>query len=311
MRILHIKNVANLAWRLAQAQRRLGHDAIVWSRGDRYGFPYDVLMPSGLVWNLWMLRRLPEIVTTFDVLHIHGGAWPGEAAYKVVSLLGVPIFMQFNGSEARNGNGLHWTSVADGTFYTDPDIAGLVPSGSRWLPQPIDVPEYPTPFCDNERPLFVHVPSSRQTKGTDRVIDMFGAAFGPLRQAEGIAVRGRKTIYTGRDAELWVLDGIPHEYVESVVKRADVLFDQISPLGIYGYASIEAMALGRPVLSTVDRGLYPPDCPVVYPRAGKLMELARDAKYREWLGQRGHAYAARVHESTRVAQRALDAYAKV
>lgn len=302
MRILHVKNVTNLAWRLAQAQKRLGHDAIVWSRGDRYGFPYDALMPSGPKWNLWMLKRLPELAT-FDVLHIHGGVWRGEMAYKVVSALTkMPIFIQYNGSEARHGGGLHWTSIADGTFYTDPDIANLVPDGSVWVPQPIDIPENPEPFHENEYPLFVHIPSSYQLKGTSQVIEMFDQAFGPLRRTG--------TSYVGRDAELRILSGVPFKEVELAVKQADVLFDQISPMGIYGYASVEAMALGRPSLATVNRLLYPSDCPVIRPRATKLMELAYDEGARRQYGALGRAYVERVHASQVVAQKVLDAYTK-
>ncbi len=312
MKILHVKNTANLAGRLAQAQKQLGHEAVVWSRGDRYGFPYDRLMPSGLKWNLWMLKQLHEL-STFDILHIHSGIWRGEAAYKVISLLTeMPIFIHYIGSDARPGGlyggGLHWQSIADGMFYTDPDIIRYIPEDCTWIPQPIDLQEPPEPFHENERPLFVHIPSDRVMKGTGKIIEMFDAAFGPLQRMEETVAKGKKTLCIGRDAELWILEDIPYEHVKPLVTRADVLFDQISPLGIYGYASIEAMALGRPVLATVDRLLYPKDCPVMNPSVAKLMELARDESTRRIMGELSRRYVERVHAAPVVAQKTLDAY---
>lgn len=308
MRIVHIKNPANLAWRLAEGQRGLGHDATVFSRGDRYGFPYDELMPSGPGWNVWLLKRLPEFRDA-DVIHVHGGVWRGEVAYNALRLLRRrPIFVQYNGSEARRGGGLHWRGIADGTFYTDPDIRPLVPAGSTWCPQPVTLPEM-TPPGEKERPLFVHMPSADALKGTRQVVQMFERAFGPCSSyLMDFPGGGTKDLYVGKDAELWVLRGIPHYGVSSVIRHADVVFDQISPMRIYGYASVEAMALGRPVLATLDRTLYPSDCPVIFPGVAKLMELARDADTRAHYGRMGREYVERVHDARAVAERVLDRY---
>ena len=295
MRIVHVKNPANLAWRLAEGQRKLGHEAIVWSRGDRYGFPYDVLMPSGAKWNLWLLKKLPEL-STFDILHVHGGAWRGDVAYKVISILlsKMPIFIHCNGSEARHGGGLHWMSISDGTFYTDPDIARFMPEGSVWVPQPIDT----SLICnasstENERPVFVHVPSAPELKGTNAIKNMFQQTF------------------PNGEAELRIVSGVTHKAALNAMREADIVFDQISPMGIYGFTSVEAMALGKPVLATLDRNLYPADCPVIYPCATKLMELAYDVTGRRHYGSLGRAYVERVHSSTVVARKVLDAYEAV
>ena len=107
-----------------------------------------------------------------------------------------------------------------------------------------------------------------------------------------------------------MLRQIPHDRVESVIRRADVVFDQIAPFGIYGYITVEAMALGKPALSTINRELYPADCPVIYPRVTKLMELAKDESGRRHYGELGRAYVERVHAAPVVAKKALDAYTK-
>ena len=116
-------------------------------------------------------------------------------------------------------------------------------------------------------------------------------------------------IVHGNGATLWVFYGIPHQAVlDTIANVADVVIDQYTSLGIYGYVSVEAMALGKPALSTLRRDLYPYDCPVIYPRVTKLMELARDEGYRKWLGERGRAYAGRVYDARQVATKSIDAY---
>ena len=305
MRILHLKNVAGYASRLAQAQRQLGHDAVVWSRGETYGFPYDTLMPSGPQWNLWMLRRWTQL-HNFDVLHIHGGIYRGEVFYPLFKrLTEIRTIVHYHGTESRLGGGLYHRKVADKVFFTPPDLWTYHPGG-MWIPQPIDLPE-PVETFEHDVPMFAHFAGT--SKGTSLVIEMFNRTFGPLRHTRlDFPQGGHKDFYIGNDAGLWVLTGIPYNGVLQVMKRADVVFDQIAPFGIYGYVAVEAMALGRPVLATVDRSLYPSDCPVIYPRETKLMELAHDAASREHYCKLGRAYAERVHEASVVARLVLDAY---
>lgn len=305
MRIAHLKNIANLAWRLAEGQRKLGHEAVVYARDDRYGFPRDVAMPDGPGWNVWMLGRLREL-REFDVIHVHGGVWRGEVAYRALAPFLPPIFVQYNGGEARRGGGLHWQGAARGFFYTDPDIKGLVPGGAVRLPLPIDtgaMNRIPTRRTGGRDPVFAHFPTG--DKGTEEIIGMFVRAFGKREIDAG----HQDLVIRGDGATLWVFFDVPHaEVLDIMANTADVVIDQVTDLGIYATVSVEAMALGKPALSTIDRSLYPPSCPVVRPSAPKLMELARDAGYRKWLGERGREYVARVHDARRVAEKTIEAY---
>ena len=86
MRIAHINNIANVAWRLAEAQRRLGHEAVVFSvRDNPFQFPFDVRVENAegpLFWNAAMLRRT-KLFASFDVLHVHGGIWVSQVFYPL------------------------------------------------------------------------------------------------------------------------------------------------------------------------------------------------------------------------------------
>ena len=48
MRIAHIKNPANVVWVVGQAQRRLDHEAVVFSfEQNEFAFPWDVRIMAG------------------------------------------------------------------------------------------------------------------------------------------------------------------------------------------------------------------------------------------------------------------------
>lgn len=305
MRIAHFPlNIAGYASRLAAAQRELGHEAVVYSRSTApYNFPADVTLPphtDPVRFNLNMLRRLPEL-DDFDVLHVHGGIKRLELGYY--ALRGPKVFVNYHGTETRHGFGLYHQRLADALFYTPADLKPYLPYKAVWIPQPIDFKAIQrTGTYTNERPVFLHLRSS--DKGEADIVRMFDAAFGPLEMA---TYEGQK-YYTGKDAELRVFGGLSHTRAIFEMSFADVVFDQFTPHGIYGYVAVEAMALGKPVLATVDYRLYPDDCPVLYPNPAKLAELADDENLRREYGERGRRYVERVHEATKVAQTTIQAY---
>ena len=84
----------------------------------------------------------------------------------------------------------------------------------------------PAPPGDRERPVVLHAPSSRTRKGTEHVI----AACEQL------------------DCELEIVEGLDHREAFERYRDADVVVDQLNA-GWYGVFAIEAMALGKPVVT--------------------------------------------------------------
>ena len=72
----------------------------------------------------------------------------------------------------------------------------------------------------------LHAPSSRARKGTEHVV----AACSEL------------------DVELEIVEGLDHREAFERYRRADVIVDQLNA-GWYGVFAIEAMALGKPVVT--------------------------------------------------------------
>ncbi len=310
MRIAHFDGFAGVPWTLAEAQRRLGHDVVVFSLHDTpYRFPYDEKIEGteGAVgWNVAMLRRW-KTLAEFDVLHVHGGIWRSQLVYRLFKQR-YPwkvLAVHFHGSETRSRKGLHHIGVADLQFHSTPDLAAYLPK-STWVPNPIDLPP-PPPAPDNPVPRFGHFVSDPGNKGTLQVIEQFRKVFGLVETTTEGSVQKLR----GKEAELLVVTRVPHDNALLLMKECDAIIDQFAPFGIYGMVAIEAMAMGKPVLGTPRLEWYP-GCPVIplqLPGAERrLLDLARDSGLRTELGRAGRAYVAGVHEATRIARQVLKAY---
>jgi glycosyltransferase involved in cell wall biosynthesis len=149
------------------------------------------------------------------------------------------------------------------------------------------------------RPLVVHAPSNRERKGTEHV----EAACAQL------------------PVDLEVIHGLRHEQAVEIYKRADIVVDQLNA-GWYGLFAIEAMALGKPVVTFLHdeavrrtEDAFGVRVPIVSATketlADRLRPLVASAEDRRRLGAEGRAYVERVHDADHVADRLLDIYARL
>lgn len=141
------------------------------------------------------------------------------------------------------------------------------------------------------RVVIVHSPSHPVVKGTSAVL----AAVETLKKR-------------GLEFDFVLIQGTPRQQALELLKSADIFLDQFV-LGGYGMASIEAMAMGKPVVCYIRpslAGQYPPELPIVNATQDNLVEalekLIRDAPLRAELGRRGRAYVEKYHDARKIAQ---------
>ena len=274
MRILHAPlNVANDPGALVSGLRELGCDAALATTQTLFydeGPDVDLSFPQ----KNCVSRQVSKIsfcireMRKYDFIHFHTGHSILDYGSGIFALLdarlskmrGQGIAVSFHGSEVRDlqpGGGrlrhLHthdvtdkrrrrleyFTRVADLMYVSTPDLMSSVPQACL-LPQSVALLNNPTgvstvDFFSDERPLrIVHMPSSRDTKGTSVVLESIETA-----QQRGLPV---------------VLDLVENTQHSQALKRlaaGDLLIDQIL-LGWYGVASIEAAALGVPSVTYID-----------------------------------------------------------
>jgi glycosyltransferase involved in cell wall biosynthesis len=305
LRVVHTPlNVAGIPWTNVQALRRKGVDAkLVVVERQKLHPEADVSLdrPAGF-WGRqrvqWpaFLRLLPRT----DVFHFYFG-WtlvPRKLTWPMLKATRRRSVLHFLGSDIRGKTGeeLAYARGADAHIVGSYDALRWMPD-AHVVPPGLDLREYtPVPPEDRTRPVVLHAPSSRKRKGTEHVVEACD----------------------GLDVELDIVEGLRHDEARRRYERADIVVDQLNA-GWYGIFALEAMALGKPVLSYLrpeavhetekEMGVRVPIVPVTKDTLReRIAELAGAAERRRLVGAASRAYVERVHDADRGADRLIAVY---
>ena len=308
LRVIHTPlNVAGIPWTNVQALRRRGVDArLVVAERQAMHPEADVDLarrPSlaGQVRAQWpaFARLLPQT----DVFHFYFG-WtllPKFLQFPVLRATRRKSVYHFLGSDIRGKTDaeLAYRHRADACIVGSYDAIRWVPE-AEVVPPGIDLRELDAvPPSGRDRPLVVHAPSSRARKGTEQVI----------AACEGL------------DVDLEIVEGLRHDDAFARYAAADIVVDQLNA-GWYGVFALEAMALGKPVLTflhdeAVRRteeafGGRVPLVPVTKETLrDRLADLAAAPHKQRRIGAESRAYVERVHDADRVADRLIEIYSRL
>ena len=290
-----------------QALRRKGVDAtlVVFERYKLHPeADWSLDRPEGFARRqLVQWRALAKLLPHTDVFHFYFGLTlvPKSLQFPILRAFGKKSVYHFLGSDIRGKTPeqLAYGRRADAQIVGSYDAIRWVPE-AEMVPVGIDVANYtPVPPSDRERPLVLHAPSNRRRKGTDHVI----AACEQL------------------PVDLEIVEGLPHDEARRHFERADIVVDQLNA-GWYGVFALEAMALGKPVLTflhdeAVRRteeafGVRVPLVPTTKETlANDLRLLVASPEERRRIGAESRAFVEQVHDVDRVADRLLDIYARL
>ena len=262
----------------------------------------------------------------YDTFHSHAGysLLPFNIDTGVLKLFKRKIFAEFHGSEIRNLFENHtyeyfdvdWKNVrikrkqqkrvmrllksARGIIIHDYELLPHIPSECSIpvyiVPLRLNIskfsPQYPNPSVQKVK--IVHAPSKRRTKGTEQI----------LRELQKVS----------SEYELILVENKTQEDAFKIYKEADIIIDQIS-VGTYGVFAIEAMALGKPVITYIDSEIkktFPKELPIVSADFNNLHEvvehLIRNGELRYSLGKQGRKYVERYHDNIKVTRYLKDIY---
>jgi len=296
--------VAGIPWTNVQALRRKGivaklvvverqklHPEADWSLDRPAGF----WGRQAVQWPAF-LRLLPHT----DVFHFYFG-WtlvPRKVQWPLLKAARRKSVLHFLGSDIRGKTPaeLAYARGADARIVGSYEALRWVPD-AHVVPPGLDLNEYkPPPSEDRRRAVVLHAPSSRKRKGTEHVI----------AACEGL------------DVELDIVEGLRHDEARRHSERADIVVDQLHA-GWYGIFALEAMALGKPVLSylrpeavqqtELELGVEVPIVPVTKETLrDRIAELATSAGERLRIGASSRAYVERVHDADQGAERLIAIY---
>jgi glycosyltransferase involved in cell wall biosynthesis len=308
LRVTHAPvNTAGIPWDNVQALRRRGVDArlVVFERyklhpeADR-----EIRRPRNVVARQAVqASALTRLLPRTDVFHFYFGLTlvPKRAQFPILRATRRRSVFHFLGSDIRGKSPeqLAYAGRADARIVGSYDAIRWVPD-AEVIPPGVDLTKLqPVPPPRDDEPVFVHAPSSRARKGTEHFV----------QACEELGV------------ELEIVEGLHHDEARRRYERADVVLDQLNA-GWYGMLAIEAMALGKPVVTFLreeatrrTEEAFGRDVPIV--RADKddlvatLRPLAESAAERRRIGAASRAYAEQVHDIERVADRLLALYARL
>jgi glycosyltransferase involved in cell wall biosynthesis len=306
VRVTHCPvNTAGIPWTNVQALRGRGIDArlVVFNRYALHPEADLDLERSGGLFRqqATQWRAFARLAPRTDIFHFYFGLTllPKSVQFPLLRALGKRSVMHFLGSDIRGKTPeqLAWAQRAGARVVGSYDATRWMPD-AQVIPPGIDVRGIePVPPSDRARPVVLHAPSSRARKGTEHVV----AACAAL------------------DVELEIVEGLDHREAFERYRNADVIVDQLNA-GWYGVFAIEALALGKPVVTFLhDEAVrrteeaFGVQVPIVNATKETLTDVLRplveSADERRRVGRASRAYAEEVHDLERMTDRLLSLYA--
>jgi len=297
--------MGSIGWTNVEMLRRKGVDARLVLFEPRRLRPYEVDTVVPLPEGFWrrqpvQLRALADLLPKTDIFHFYFGLTlvPKSIQFPILKAFRKKSVFHFLGSDIRGKTReqLAYGSRADAQIVGSYDAIRWVPE-AEVVPVGLDLSKYdPTPVSHNGTVRIVHAPTKRIVKGTEAVI----AACEQL------------------PVELDLVENVRHDKAVERYRQADIVVDQLN-VGWYGVFAIEGMALGKPVITylhdeAVERTerAYGVDVPIVSATAETLVQrlrpLVESAAERRRIGDASRAYAEKVHDAEKIADRLIEIY---
>ncbi|MFF3123564.1 glycosyltransferase family 4 protein [Streptomyces sp. NPDC057908] len=262
---------AAFAQAVSQANPDVSVEVVMNQRTDSFGYPADVYVDAARLGELDVqLQQVKRIVGRYSHLivdafmpvfgRLNGDTIAGDLA--ALRKARIKVALLSHGSDIRNparhlerheyslfrdapdGIAERLQSKAEVNrriadecglplFVTTPDLLDDLPA-AKWAPLVVDVASWAAerPVMERKRPIVLHAPSKRWTKGTDRIMPVLTELHD-------------KGVIDFRLAE-----GIPWADMQALVKESDLVLDQFTT-GSYGTFAVEAMAAGKPVIGYI------------------------------------------------------------
>jgi hypothetical protein len=256
---------------------------------DLYVFTWGTVFPD--LHDLYLLRRLNKKIAFVFI---------GSEARYFLSFgqqfpdIHIPWPHSFLEEDLNNKlKFIRTIELLSDSIHALPDLAGLFvrPYHPTYVPYIINGAAIAR---ENDIPVIVHAPSSRDLKGTKLILSVLERL-----KNEGVSFHFR------------LLEGLPNPVVLQELRKADIAIDQIY-LHYPGIFATEAMAMGCAVVTRtftdpVNSFFKPPVHNVSeHNFYEKLKQLIEDKQYRVSIARAGAEYVKKINDPAFVAQRILD-----
>ena len=317
MKIIHVREISNVAATLVDGLRRLGHDVqfepMRLHRQEASFASRAALFPSRLREALRINRLIRN--GGFQAVHLHWAymGWMG--------MLGrYPYFVHCHGSDLRRN--LRWPVLGRLTrsalksavrvFYSTPDLKSIalgVRPDSLFVPNPINTEVFRPPERKREdSPKVLLMSRFEPVKGPETALAIVRELKRTHPCVEVHAFDWGVSVAQFADPELVrLIRTVPYQEMPELLAGYDVVVGQFR-LGILSMSELEAMACGRPLVGYFTYPeVYDEPPPMLSTRdvqegARLLAGLVEDVQAREQLGESARAWVEKRHDHLTVAR---------
>lgn len=324
MKVFHgIIEIAGQMGILCAGLKKCGHIAVGYNTFHSYLGYKDNLLNTD---SVQIQKSFKHIANFFDIFHYHYGVpiWPGGRDLERLQRRGKKMLMHHWGNDVRFHNQaklmnkyvytgdsppnkeiheklLYLSNYFHEAIVQDNEVLSYVKpyySKVHVLPLAINLdlfsPIYPS--ASNSHPLIIHAPTNPDFKGTviiEKAIHELKSSFKfKYTRVERLSSTQARTLY----------------------RKADIIIDQIR-CGTYGLFSVEAMALGKPVIAYIRPDLansFPTDLPILSANPDNIKDalknLLENPALRHELGTKGPLYVKKYHSSDIIVKKLLKIY---
>jgi len=252
-----------------------------------------------VIWD-YRIHPLMDFIRSFDCYILDGGLGflrCGEIM-KSLKMMGKRVAILYLGSDLRSRGALiHIEKLSDIVFTTEFDHLFIHPD-IHHIFFPFEVDKFnPKELLKNKKLTICHAPTNRYLKGTKYLIK---------------AVKSLKNKF---DFDFLLLENLPHEEVLRLKwERCDVLVDQLTDLGGYGYGmnSLECLSMGIPSVTYInpDYEKYIPDHPFINANQDNIEDVLEEIlSFSDILtrkGKIGREWVMENHHYLKVSRKILD-----
>lgn len=268
----------------------------LWNPSDLSKFLYTLRDVS---WN-YKIRPLLDFILSFDLYILEGGTGLLRCGkiIEIIKSAGKKVAILYLGSDLRTRGAMpKIESLADSILTTEFDHLSFHPDINHIF-FPFEVNRFRRKeILKSSTPTICHCPTDRYLKGTEYLLD---------------AVQNLKKRC---DLEFLLMENIPHERVMKLKReRCDVLVDQLTDLGGYGYGmnSMEALSMGIPCVTYIneDYERYIPDHPFINANKNNIEQVLgkalKNPGFLKEKGREGKKWVTEYHDYLNVSDRMFE-----
>ena len=307
--ILHIRNIANVAYNLAIEQRKLGHEVCTME------ILYNPLIYRSDI-NLQLSRKYPKkdlpkrfwkisktlvrmmIKNKYDIIHLHAaGIYPLDIDIPIFFRCFGNVVVHWHGTKLRTKGRSFGSRFSDIELVSTPDLLGFAPD-AVWVANPVTKHGLTKIERNDNKIIIGHAPTNRLWKGTEHFLR---------------AMKSIKRYY--QNVEMLLIENVPYQQALEMYQLCDIMVDAVE-LGWYGVLTSEVQAMGIPVCEKlIANTKYLPEASGIVnvtkdSLEKKLRVLIEDEELRNRLGQEGKMYVEKYHNNETINKRIMELYKK-